>query len=109
MEDVRTRVVVITGGSSGIGRCAAVLFARRGWRIGLIARGAQGLAACRLDAEAAGAWVATAQADVSESKALAQGPTRSRPFWARSMRGSIALGMVSMGAWKTFRNGSFSG
>ena len=72
MEDVRTRVVVITGGSSGIGRCTAVLFARRGWRIGLIARGAQGLAACRLDAEAAGARVATAQADVSESKALAE-------------------------------------
>ena len=66
------RVVVITGGSSGIGRCTAVLFARHGWRIGLIARGAQGLAACRLDAEAAGAWVATAQADVSECKALAE-------------------------------------
>jgi NADP-dependent 3-hydroxy acid dehydrogenase YdfG len=70
--DVTPRVVVITGGSSGIGRCTAVLFARHGWRIGLIARGAQGLAACRLDAEAAGAWVATAQADVSDSKALAE-------------------------------------
>ena len=72
LNDERPRVVVITGGSSGIGRCTAVLFARRGWRIGLIARGAQALAACRLDAEAAGAWVATAQADVSESKALAE-------------------------------------
>ena len=48
-----TRVVVITGGSSGIGRCTAILFAQRGWRIGLIARGEQGLAASRRDVEAA--------------------------------------------------------
>ena len=42
-----TRVVVITGGSSGIGRCTAILFAQRGWRIGLIARAEHGLAASR--------------------------------------------------------------
>lgn len=67
-----TRVVVITGGSSGIGRCTAVLFARRGWRVGLIARGAEGLAASRHDVEAAGACAATAQADVADSKSLAE-------------------------------------
>ena len=67
-----TRVVVITGGSSGIGRCTAILFAQRGWRIGLIARGEQGLAASRRDVEAAGACAATAQADVADSKSLAE-------------------------------------
>ena len=67
-----TRVVVITGGSSGIGRCTAILFAQRGWRIGLIARGEQGLAASRRDVEAAGACAATAQADVADSKSLAK-------------------------------------
>ncbi|CAN5923055.1 SDR family oxidoreductase [soil metagenome] len=66
-----SRVVVITGGSSGIGRCTALLFAQRGWRVGLIARGAPGLAASRDDIEAAGGRVATAQADVADSKALA--------------------------------------
>jgi short-subunit dehydrogenase len=66
------RVVVITGGSSGIGRCTAALFARRGWRVGLIARGAEGLEASRRDVEAAGAFAATAQADVTDSAALAQ-------------------------------------
>src|SRR3954471_13484487 len=70
--DVTPRVVVITGGSSGIGRCTAGLFARRGWRVGLIARGEQGLAASRRDVEAAGARGATAQADVADSKALAE-------------------------------------
>lgn len=65
------RVVVITGGSSGIGRCTAALFARQGWRVGLVARGAEGLAASRRDVEAAGAQAATAQADVADSVALA--------------------------------------
>ena len=64
-------VVIITGGSSGIGRGTAALFARNGWNVGLIARGAAGLAASRADIEAAGATCATAQADVTDSAALA--------------------------------------
>jgi len=64
------RVVIITGGSSGIGRCTAVLFARRGWRVGLIARGAEGLAASCEDVGAFGARAAAAQADVADSAAL---------------------------------------
>jgi short-subunit dehydrogenase len=70
--DTVTRVVVITGGSSGIGRCTAALFARRGWRVGLIARGAEGLAASAEDVTAAGMYAATAQADVTDSAALRQ-------------------------------------
>jgi short-subunit dehydrogenase len=66
------RVVVITGGSSGIGRCTAALFARQGWRVGLIARGAEGLAASRRDVELAGAFAATAQADVTDTAALTE-------------------------------------
>jgi len=72
LADATAPVVVITGGSSGIGRCTAALFARRGWRVGLIARGAEGLAASRGDVEAAGACAATAQADVTDSLALAE-------------------------------------
>ncbi len=64
------RVVVITGGSSGIGRCTAALFARRGWRVGLIARGAEGLAASSRDVETAGTYACTAQADVTDNVAL---------------------------------------
>jgi short-subunit dehydrogenase len=63
-------VVVITGGSSGIGRCVAALFARRGWRVGLIARGAEGLAVASRDVEAAGGRVAIGRADVADSAAL---------------------------------------
>lgn len=64
------RVVVITGGSSGIGRCTARMFAHRGWKVGLIARGAPGLAAAARDVRAVGATAATAIADVSDSAAL---------------------------------------
>ena len=67
-----SRVVVITGGSSGIGRCTAALFARHGWRVGLIARGLEGLAATRRDVERAGALAATAQADVTDTEALVE-------------------------------------
>lgn len=64
------RVVVITGASSGIGRCTAALFARRGWDVGLIARGEAGLDAARRDVEASGARACTAAADVSDAGAL---------------------------------------
>ena len=69
------RVVIITGGSSGIGRCTAGVFARAGWRVGLIARGAAGLAAAAADVEAAGGAAAVAIADVMESAALAAAAT----------------------------------
>ena len=67
MKSSNPSVVIITGGSSGIGRCTAMLFARRGWRVGLIARGAEGLAASRHDLEALGARAAVAQADVTDN------------------------------------------
>ncbi len=69
-EDPVRRVVVITGGSSGIGRCTARLFARRGWDVGLIARGADGLAAAAADVRAAGGLAVAAAADVADGEAL---------------------------------------
>jgi short-subunit dehydrogenase len=65
------QVVIITGGSSGLGRCTAAIFARRGWRVGLIARGAAGLAAAAADVTAAGGLAAMAVADVMDSAGLA--------------------------------------
>ena len=62
--------VFITGGSSGIGRGTAIAFARRGWQVGLIARGAAGLAAAADDVRAAGMPAATAIADVADAAAL---------------------------------------
>jgi NAD(P)-dependent dehydrogenase (short-subunit alcohol dehydrogenase family) len=65
------KVLIITGGSSGLGRCTAAVFARQGWRVGLIARGAAGLAAAAADVVACGGVAAVAVADVMDSAGLA--------------------------------------
>lgn len=66
----RSSVVVITGGSSGIGRSSAAVFARAGWRVGLIARGAAGLADAAGEVRGHGMEAAFAVADVTDSAAL---------------------------------------
>ncbi len=48
------RIVVITGASSGIGRATSLAFASRGWAVGLIARGLDGLEGARRDVEEEG-------------------------------------------------------
>ncbi len=68
---VSERTVVITGASAGVGRATALAFARRGDRVGLIARSAAGLEdACREITREGGraAWRA---ADVGDPAALA--------------------------------------
>jgi NAD(P)-dependent dehydrogenase (short-subunit alcohol dehydrogenase family) len=60
------RVVGITGASAGIGRAAAVEFARRGDHVALLARGERGLAGAAADVEAAGGRALTAPTDVSD-------------------------------------------
>jgi NAD(P)-dependent dehydrogenase (short-subunit alcohol dehydrogenase family) len=64
------RVVVITGASAGVGRAAAVEFAKRGDAVGLIARGAVGLAAAREEVEAAGGEGFVVPIDVADPEAV---------------------------------------
>ncbi len=63
-------VVVITGGSAGIGRAAASAFAAKGYAVGLIARGDERLEAARAELEAMGARVHTVSADVADAQAV---------------------------------------
>lgn len=64
------QVVVITGGSRGIGRAAALRFARRGKRLVLVARDAVALSAAAEDCRRRGAEVLTLAIDL----ATADGP-----------------------------------
>jgi len=60
-------VVVITGASAGVGRATARKFARHGARIGLIARGLDGLEAARKEVEELGGKSLVAPVDVASA------------------------------------------
>ena len=64
------QIVVITGGSAGIGRAAAKAFAAKGYDLGLIARGAARLAEAKAELEAMGVRVHTVVADVADADAV---------------------------------------
>lgn len=64
---MKQQVVVITGASAGVGRATAREFARRGARIGLLARGVDGLEGARRDVEALGAVALAIPTDVADA------------------------------------------
>lgn len=64
------KVVMVTGGTAGVGRATAIRFARGGARIGLIARDPAGLEETRDELEALGTEVATFAVDVADADAV---------------------------------------
>ena len=66
----RSRAVVVTGATAGVGRAIAHRFARAGDRVGLIARDVDALNALRDELQARGGEVAAASADVADADAV---------------------------------------
>lgn len=64
------KIVVVTGASAGVGRAVVRRFARDGAAIGLIARGADGLAGAARDVEAAGGVALALPCDVADAAAV---------------------------------------
>lgn len=62
-----TKVVVITGASAGVGRATVRKFARDGARIGLLARGVEGLEAARKEVEQLGGKALVFPVDVGNA------------------------------------------
>lgn len=64
-------VAVVTGASAGVGRATARALAERGWSLGIIARGEDGLKATADEAERAGVRALVLPVDVSDGGAVA--------------------------------------
>ena len=62
----KTEVVVVTGASGGVGRAVAHSFAKRGARVGLLARGEQGLDGARREVESFGGRALVLPTDVAD-------------------------------------------
>src|SRR5436190_15227170 len=72
MSTTMQEVVVITGASAGVGRATAQLFGRRKAKVGLIARGRDGLEAAKREIEAVGGEAIVLPLDVSDADAVEQ-------------------------------------
>jgi NAD(P)-dependent dehydrogenase (short-subunit alcohol dehydrogenase family) len=66
----RPEVVVVTGASAGVGRAVVREFAKDGARIGLLARGVDGLEAAAREVRAAGGEALVLRTDVSDPHAV---------------------------------------
>ena len=65
-----SKVVVVTGGSAGVGRAAVRAFAERGYDVAVLARGTEGLEAARREVEAAGGRGLAIPVDVADADAV---------------------------------------
>ncbi|HZH09906.1 MAG TPA: SDR family oxidoreductase [Microvirga sp.] len=79
----RHPVVVVTGGSAGIGRATAIAFARCGWFVALLARGRKGLDDAKRGVEQAGGRALVLPVDVADFDAVAAAGDQVIAAWGR--------------------------
>jgi NADP-dependent 3-hydroxy acid dehydrogenase YdfG len=80
---ISEQVVVVTGASSGVGRAIARAFGTAGAKVGLIARGMDGLEACAEEIRRAGGEALVLPADVSDAMAVRSAARTLVERWGR--------------------------
>jgi NAD(P)-dependent dehydrogenase (short-subunit alcohol dehydrogenase family) len=80
-KPLERRTVVITGGSAGVGRAVALSFARRGWRVGLLARGRKRLDSVAAEVRALGGEAMVLPADVADAAAVRRAADQVTAAW----------------------------
>lgn len=75
------RIAVVTGASAGIGRATAREFGRQGWRVALLARGADGLEGARRDIVSAGGEAMVIETDVADETQVDAAASRVEADW----------------------------
>src|SRR4051794_14462651 len=77
----RGKVVVVTGASAGVGRAVVREFARRGWRVALLARGLDGLNAARAEVEGFGGEALVLPTDVADAEQVEAAAAKVEATW----------------------------
>jgi len=72
LSSSKPQVVVVTGASAGLGRAIVRAFAREGARIGLLARGRDGLEGARREVEGLGGMALVFPVDVADAEGIEQ-------------------------------------
>jgi NAD(P)-dependent dehydrogenase (short-subunit alcohol dehydrogenase family) len=75
------KTAVITGASAGVGRASARLFGEKGWRVGLVARGTDGLEGAKREIEQAGGEAMVLPTDVADESAVDAAAERVEREW----------------------------
>jgi NAD(P)-dependent dehydrogenase (short-subunit alcohol dehydrogenase family) len=70
MTQIQRKVAVITGGTAGVGRATVREFARRGYDVAILARGAAGLKGAAEDVQEAGGRALPLPVDVADADAV---------------------------------------
>ena len=76
MASHANEVVVVTGGSAGVGRAIVRAFAERGANVAILARGEDGLAAAQREVEDEGGLALALSVDVSDARAVLEAADR---------------------------------